>query len=64
MFSGDAYASGAAFEAAADKARFGRAARDGPAGCAPWPPVRWRGWPGGMWPVARGALYDFGCGLP
>ena len=32
---------GAAFEAAADKVRFGRAASDGPAGCGAWPPVRW-----------------------
>ena len=31
---------GAAFEAPADKVRFGRAASDGPAGCGAWPPVR------------------------
>jgi hypothetical protein len=37
---------GAAFEAPADKVRFGRAASDGPAGCGAWPPARWRGWPG------------------
>ena len=55
---------GAAFEAAADKVRFGRAASDGPAGCGAWPPARWRGCPGVLWHAARGALYGFGCGLP
>src|SRR6478672_9000762 len=55
---------GAAFEAPADKVRFGRAASDGPAGCGAWPPARWRGWPGVLWHAARGALYGFGCGLP
>ena len=39
---------GAAFEAPADKVRFGRAASDGPAGCGAWPSVRWRGVAGGL----------------
>lgn len=44
---GEDSASGAAFDAAMDKARFGRAAPGGPVG---------------LWPVADGALYGFRCG--
>jgi hypothetical protein len=61
MISGDASASGAAFEAAADKARLVRAASDGPAGCDAWPPVRWRG----FFALARcTAFLTASCALP
>ena len=50
--SGEASASGAAFEAAADKTRFGRAARGGPEASPEalpaWPPVRCR-WVARFW---------------
>jgi hypothetical protein len=48
MIFGDASASGAAFQAALSKVRFGRAAPDGPAGCAAWLLMRWPGSPGAL----------------